>query len=145
MKSRFLFESRTKLLERLAQINAALAFIKSELAETANNQTNFLKDSIDHAAEQSDLVALIEQHERYQGQRNQIAKALERISNGHFGECINCCEEIPERRLIANPLAVLCLECQCQKEGHTGSVAAAVHKMSFVGAVPFFTSPMEVA
>lgn len=145
MKSRFLFESRTKLLERLTEVDEALAFIKSELAETSNNQTNFLKDSIDHAAEQSDLIGLIEQHERYQSQRNQITTALERISNGHFGECINCGDEIPERRLIANPLAVLCLECQCQKEGHIGSVAAVVRKMSFVGAIPFFTFPMEVA
>jgi len=47
--------------------------------------------------------------------------ALRRIDAGVFGLCINCEEEINQRRLAAVPWAACCIECQerSDREGAT--------------------------
>lgn len=145
MKTKSLSEHRSQLLERLAEVDAATVSIKAELAESAQTQTNFLKDSLDHTVEQNELNARIELHERYMGERKQILTALASLNNGQFGECRECCQEISARRLAVHPAASLCLECQHQKEAHTGSGIASVHKLIFSNMIPFFTTPLEVA
>ena len=42
----------------------------------------------------------------------QIDAALERISHGEFGTCIECAEPISPKRLAALPWAAYCLRCQ---------------------------------
>src|ERR1700758_1036146 len=41
---------------------------------------------------------------------NRIERSLERIHSGTFGECINCGEEIPRKRLNAMPWTEYCLQ-----------------------------------
>jgi DnaK suppressor protein len=41
-----------------------------------------------------------------------VAAALARIEEGHFGTCLLCEEEIPEKRLKAVPWAAHCVSCQ---------------------------------
>lgn len=41
-----------------------------------------------------------------------VAAALARIEQGHFGTCLLCEEEIPEKRLKAVPWAPHCVSCQ---------------------------------
>jgi DnaK suppressor protein len=41
-----------------------------------------------------------------------IDEALERIADGTFGECLNCGEEINQKRLDALPWAPHCFRCQ---------------------------------
>jgi len=43
---------------------------------------------------------------------SQVAEALARISDGSYGICAGCEEEISERRLAAIPWAKLCIHCQ---------------------------------
>jgi len=40
-----------------------------------------------------------------------IAAALARIDDGTFGECLDCGEDIPERRLELDPTTPLCIAC----------------------------------
>jgi RNA polymerase-binding transcription factor DksA len=40
-----------------------------------------------------------------------IDAALARISNGEYGECVRCGEEIPTARLRAQPEAIDCVDC----------------------------------
>ena len=40
-----------------------------------------------------------------------ISAALHRIEDGSFGECDVCSEPIPEKRLEAMPLCILCVLC----------------------------------
>ena len=42
----------------------------------------------------------------------QVSAALERIRQGSYGICLECEEEISERRLNAIPWAKLCIRCQ---------------------------------
>jgi DnaK suppressor protein len=47
-----------------------------------------------------------------------IEEALDRLSEGTFGECINCGEEINLKRLDAIPWAPHCIRCQeLQEQG----------------------------
>lgn len=48
--------------------------------------------------------------------RRQVEAALARIETGEYGECQSCGEEIAPRRLVAQPEAPLCLECQGRRE-----------------------------
>jgi DnaK suppressor protein len=45
-----------------------------------------------------------------------IEEALQRISDGSFGSCAACGEEIDERRLEARPTASHCFECKERQE-----------------------------
>ncbi|MCF8468691.1 MAG: TraR/DksA C4-type zinc finger protein [Sneathiella sp.] len=40
-----------------------------------------------------------------------IEAALERVDSGEFGYCVNCGEEISERRLALDPSTPLCMDC----------------------------------
>jgi RNA polymerase-binding transcription factor DksA len=42
---------------------------------------------------------------------NLIIKALKKIESGEYGRCENCGKMISEARLVANPSAENCLEC----------------------------------
>ena len=45
-----------------------------------------------------------------------INRALERLNNGDFGVCEECGREISEERLMARPMAVLCIRCKRKEE-----------------------------
>jgi DnaK suppressor protein len=44
-------------------------------------------------------------------QLNRVKSALERISNGTFGDCEECGEPIGHKRLLAKPEAISCITC----------------------------------
>jgi DnaK suppressor protein len=46
-----------------------------------------------------------------------IGQALNRLDAGNYGQCIDCDEEIAERRLRAIPFAVRCQSCEQRLEG----------------------------
>lgn len=48
---------------------------------------------------------------RRAAQLRRIAAALTRIDEGEFGYCIECGDEIPERRLELDPAVPLCVGC----------------------------------
>ena len=45
-----------------------------------------------------------------------ISAARQRISEGHFGRCVECGEDIGFERLLAEPAATRCVVCQTQYE-----------------------------
>jgi len=45
-----------------------------------------------------------------------INTALARIDNGVYGECMNCGDEIAEKRLKALPFTASCLDCAQEAE-----------------------------
>jgi DnaK suppressor protein len=47
---------------------------------------------------------------------NQIQVALKRIEEKTYGLCLDCEETIPEKRLMANPYAQLCVSCAEDRE-----------------------------
>ena len=47
---------------------------------------------------------------------DQINHALSRLDEGVYGYCLECGEEIPERRLRALPFAIRCKDCEAALE-----------------------------
>ncbi len=45
-----------------------------------------------------------------------IESALVRLENGRFGVCVGCGSKIDNKRLIAIPYAVMCIDCQSSSE-----------------------------
>ncbi|MGI9318011.1 MAG: TraR/DksA family transcriptional regulator [bacterium] len=45
-----------------------------------------------------------------------VQGAIQRIEQNEFGICLDCSEEINESRLLANPIAKRCLDCQTKHE-----------------------------
>lgn len=68
-------------------------------------------DSAAATTERSELLALAEQ---LRSHRADILKALEKLSDGTYGKCERCGNEIPIERLEAIPTATLCVTCKQQ-------------------------------
>lgn len=60
-----------------------------------------------------------------------VAAALARIEQGHFGTCLLCEEEIPEKRLKAVPWAPHCVSCQEELDQNQGDYSSN-ERMQFV-------------
>jgi len=50
------------------------------------------------------------------GTLEQIESALERIEDGHYGQCEECGARIPKTRLNALPYATMCVKCASRME-----------------------------
>ena len=62
----------------------------------------------DGIEEYSNNIGILEALEiRYQ----EILRALKKISDGEYGICEKCNQEIDEKRLLANPSAITCVNC----------------------------------
>lgn len=145
MKTTNLLKHRTQLVERLTEIEQALSGIKAELSESSQTQTNFLQNCHDHAREQTELGSRIEIYDRHLKERRRILSALHRMDKGLFGECRECGDSISERRLLVQPSASLCLECQRQKEVCNGSETLSVLKLNLSNTIKIFSFGPEAA
>jgi DnaK suppressor protein len=77
-------------------------------------------DTVDLAAEESsrEFALRVQEHERVLVR--QIQGALRRIGHGDYGECVACGEDIAERRLMARPMAIRCIDCKTELEIRSG-------------------------
>jgi DnaK suppressor protein len=74
------------------------------------------QDPADMAANAYTKELLISMSANDRGLLALIDEALHRIETGGFGECVNCGEPVPEKRLEAVPWARYCLKCQDLQE-----------------------------
>ncbi len=51
---------------------------------------------------------------RRKNELSRIEAALARVDSGDFGYCVNCDEEISEKRLSLDPSTPLCIDCASQ-------------------------------
>jgi len=73
-------------------------------------------DEIDTASSEINLAFTGRVRERERGLLKKINEALERIALGEYGECENCGETISVKRLMARPVAELCIDCKSEQE-----------------------------
>lgn len=73
-------------------------------------------DSGDQAV--ADLIADVGEAEvtRDLGELRALQAALKRVSDGTYGQCVDCSEEIPFARMRAQPAAERCVACQGRHE-----------------------------
>ena len=97
--------SRRQLEAQLAELEDRLQRIEQDLAEPAD------PDSSERAVQMEDDQSLEGQAAVISDQIASVRRALDRIEEGTYGECVKCGREIAEGRLEARPEAALCIEC----------------------------------
>jgi len=112
-------ELNEQLLEEAARLGAIIERIdrleRNSLSEASGE--NVYRD---HMADQGsatferELDMTLEANER--AELVEVRAALERMSAGTYGVCVNCGVEIPEGRLEAAPTASLCMTCKTAEE-----------------------------
>ena len=96
---------------------------ESILEKAIQAQTGDLEIDRDDAPDEMD-VALAESNlsfagrirERESERFSRIQNALERLDQGDYGDCESCGEEIGIKRLMAQPVATLCIDCKDEQE-----------------------------
>ena len=73
-------------------------------------------DSVDLAALEINQNSLQKIGKRELGHLKKIDAALKKMDDGTYGECENCGEEIAVARLMARPVAQLCIDCKTEEE-----------------------------
>ena len=100
--------------------NALLDEIRSDVERARMEPYGSVAGATPDIGEQSvaDLIADLGEAEttRDLGELRALEAALKRVADGSYGLCSDCGEEIPYRRLRAEPAAGRCLACQARHE-----------------------------
>ncbi len=75
-----------------------------------------LPDSIDLATEESNRDFRIRMKDRERRLIIKIRRALKRMDEDEYGECVVCGEPIGERRLEIRPVTTHCIDCKTEAE-----------------------------
>lgn len=100
---------RTRLTDRLAELDTALADTRDAAATVELDQTRQGRLSRMDAMQGQAMARAATQ--RMQAERSAVRRALTRIDEPDFGLCTDCDEAIHPARLAANPAATRCLAC----------------------------------
>lgn len=103
---------RKFLNERLASLIKEAEQGVGQLTEEKEN----LPDSIDLASSESQRDFSIRMKDRERKLIHKIRKAIIRLDEGEYGECIVCGEEIGQARLMARPVTTHCIDCKTEAE-----------------------------
>lgn len=97
--------AKSRLEAQLAELEKRRDRIAEDLAEPLN------ADSSEQAVEMEDDASLEGQGALVMKEIASVKRALARIEDGTYGECVRCGTEIAEARLEARPEAALCIDC----------------------------------
>lgn len=110
---------RSRLLDERARL----------MRSVERNRTAAGEIRVEHTEDEADLAIISHDRELlYNLNQGDLAwlqsvrDAVERIDRNEYGKCVNCEEDIDERRLTAAPWAGLCIRCQEQMETDDSSV-----------------------
>ena len=103
---------------------AAKARLEAQLAELEGRQDRIARDlaepldpdSSEQAIEMEDDVSLEAQAALIAREVASVKRALMRIENGTYGQCMRCGAEIAPQRLEVRPEAALCYECASKEQ-----------------------------
>ena len=98
-------EMRARLEAMLRELEGRESRIADDLAEPPS------PDSAEHAVEMEDDAALEGQGALVAREIASVKRALGRIEDGTYGECVRCGGAIADARLEARPEAALCIDC----------------------------------
>ena len=103
----------------MADTAAARKRLESQLAELKTRQSRIAEDlaqpldrgASEQAVEMEDDDSLRAQAALVAREIVSVTRALTRIEDGTYGQCVRCGEEIARERLKARPEAALCIAC----------------------------------
>ena len=97
--------AKARLEAELAELEDRLSRLDRDLSEPPD------PDSSERAVQMEDDDALEGQAALVAQEIASVRRALERIEDGSYGQCVKCGEEIAEGRLEVRPEAALCIDC----------------------------------
>lgn len=100
---------RAILLDRYRALMQAYASSKGNSRDVASDGT---EDYIDYAVSSYDRDFSLSLTEMERRRIRLVEEALKRVDRGEYGHCLQCGQEIPEKRLEAEPWARHCIRCQ---------------------------------
>ena len=112
MKKKQLEAFRSNLQERRETL---LGEAERTVHGMVDGKDNF-PDPADRASLESDRNATLRIRDRERKLVVKIDEALERISDGTYGKCEECGEQIGSQRLKARPVTTLCIDCKTAEE-----------------------------
>lgn len=112
----------------LLQRQQALEFsLKSQLGgqtRAEHAREVLLQDGDDERARDADREVDLARSDRSMDELRQIGAALQRLRGQEYGQCLRCGEPIAFERLLYQPEALRCLDCQRQLEHEQGDPTA---------------------
>ena len=113
MNKREVTKFRKLLLEQREEL---LRSAKKTLSGDIHLDPDDFSDEIDTASSEMNLAFQGRLRERERGLLSKINEALDKIDDGVFGECEACGEDIGAKRMLARPMAQLCIDCKDEQE-----------------------------
>jgi len=114
--------------EMMADFEFALRAREQELAAALNGRDRI---AVESAPDEIEQLGIAEQRDLAVAQLNETSRllrevraALARCRAGAYGECEECGEEIPIKRLQAVPWAACCVRCQQRREAERDTADA---------------------
>ena len=96
---------KARLEAQLAELEGRKGRIAEDLSEPLN------RDWDEQAIEKEDDASLEGQGALVEREIASVKRALARIEDGTYGECVRCGADIAPARLDARPEAALCIDC----------------------------------
>lgn len=116
-------EQLKEKLENLRQ--ESMRFLERLRHESRSLETDGTQDSADQCVANLSKESLFEQSSQKRTTLRLIEAALQRMTEGSFGICVACSDEIQTRRLQAVPWTQFCLSCQEELEDEVGASVSA--------------------
>jgi len=107
-----LLKEKEKIVEQLKEMTEETTFNKDKVQVKWKEMGSKEEDSAVEVADFQDNISL---ERNLETNLDKIEKALEKISQGEYGKCEKCSQDIEEERLAAYPEATVCLKCTAQK------------------------------
>ncbi len=85
---------------------------REDFAEVAGRVHDAGEESVAELVISTNFATL----DREASELREVESALERLRTGRYGQCVECGGEIDRERLLANPTAQRCIECQTRRE-----------------------------
>jgi sigma-B regulation protein RsbU (phosphoserine phosphatase) len=81
------------------------------MATSSRGDVRILRDQLVFRRERLQEALSMKETTRLVQLLENVDQALERVDAGNYGECLHCHGEVEDERLLADPLATLCLDC----------------------------------
>ncbi len=117
MQDEYLSEAQLKTLKDT--LEEQLKTLMDQSREAVSKLTEVREgdpDPLDLAVTESNREFSLRLADRERRLVNKIRHSLSRITNGEFGTCESCGEEITYKRLLARPVATQCIDCKTEAE-----------------------------
>ncbi len=108
---------RKQLEKRAQQLRAELQLVQSDRNDDIDAAGH---DTVHDAGEQGEQLGRDEvrrsEQDRDANELRDVTAALQRMDEGHYGECVDCGVKITPSRLQVQPAALRCIKCQEKHE-----------------------------